>query len=48
MKSIKKESEEDLAIFRQTQTERLEKEIKELQKELQQKSEESSMNKKEI
>ena len=44
LKSIKKESEEELIMFRQTQSERFEKEIIELQKELKSKSEESNLN----
>ena len=44
LKSIKKESEEELNMFRKTQSERFEKEIIELQKELKSKSEESNLN----
>ena len=44
LKSIKKESEEELNMFRKTQSERFEKEIIEIQKELKSKSEESNLN----
>ena len=47
LKSIKHESEEELALFRKTQTDRLESQIIQMQSELKSKSDSKSQNEKE-